>query len=532
MIVINRVVKTPAARAMFALMFVVAGLPGVGACLTYAQTNREVDLPPPDTEPPPAAKAPERRVSSGEDTDPFGQPNSARQRQSMDRRPPPPSTLTVMYKVKYGQTLSYTYPSGKTVEFEQWQSFKEDGYNLMKATNQRLDDGNYYEYATIALGADRSKFDPTDVPMLYMTGDYAFSLSESEVRNLRQYLLDGGTILFNASRGREAFNRAVAREMRRVFPGKRLMPMPPDHPIFNARYRINEVRLMDEGLQQTEKPELYSIDIGTRAAVILIPDGMGAAWSGKTYHPEGRHLMGESAVRLGVNTVAYVLANTTYGRYLAQEFPRYDEQTRPGDLLRFALAQYDGAWNVYPALQNKLMNGIRENTGIAVDYRFNAVPLDSEALHRFPLLIMTGHREFELSSEAIDNLRRYLRNGGTILASAAAGLSPFDRAFRREIKKVLPETELMRLPPTHPMFASGWNPINEVEYTQTALRDDPTLKYPKFFMAQMDGRMVVLYTPYDLFTGVNQEPNEYAEGLEDADALRVAINAITYVMTH
>lgn len=48
---------------------------------------------------------------------------------------------------------------------------------------------------------------------------------------------------------------------------------------------------------------------------------------------------------------------------------------------------------------------------------------------------MTGHYDFELTSKEIEGLRRYLERGGMLVASAGAGLKPFDTAFRRELKK-------------------------------------------------------------------------------------------------
>ena len=508
------------------------GLGAVGLVLVFASfgEGQQVDFPPPEAKPPPAAKSPRRTVSSGEDTGtlPGGGPGM---RKTQERMPPPPTNLTLMHKLKYGRTLTYTYPDGRQVEFEQWQSFEDDGYKLMQATNERLADGNNYQYATMPLASGEG-FDPRDIPLLYMAGDYDFTLGETEVQNLREYLMDGGTIMFNAARGRDAFNRAVTREMRRVFPQKQFMQLPPDHPVFNARYRLSEVVLDVNGVQQSEKPEIYSMDIGTRAAAILIPDGMGTAWSGGEYHPDGRHLMGESAVRIGVNIVAYVLGNTTYGRFLAQEFPVYEGQTRPGDVLRFAIARYAGSWSVNPALQNRLMQGVNENTGIGVDFTPHVVDLDDGAIGRFPLLIMTGHYDFEFTDAEVRNLRNYVHRGGVILASAAGGLKPFDVAFRREMKRVLPDQQMIRLPPSHPVFQSGWNPILDVEYTQATLQDNPTLQYPEFYGALIDKRLAVIYTPYDLFGGVNREPNAYAKGLVDDDALRVAINVITYVMTH
>ena len=497
---------------------------------TSVMAQRKVDIPPPDSKPPPPAKAPPRTQTSGEETDVLEAPGPT-MRKTQERQPPPPTTLTVMYKVQYGEKLKYVFPDGREEIFDQWESYKNDGQQLITLANQRLADGNNYQYAVKPLASPG--FDPVDIPILYMTGDYDFDLSDAEVTNLRKFLLDGGTIIFNAARGIDEFNFGVVREMRKVFPQKNFMRISLDHPVFNGRYRVQEVTMLVNGVQVVKPPELYSIDIGTRAAIILVPGGLGTAWTDGQYLPAGKHIVGESAIRLGVNLVAYVLGSTEYGKFLAQEFPVYDGATRPGDVLRFAQAKYAGSWDDNPVLQNSLMQGIKDNTGIDVDYAPHIVELSDPQIGGYPMVFMSGHYDFELKPEEAVNLRQYLQNGGTLIASASAGFKPFDIAFRREILKVFPEgADLIKLPPTHPIFALGWNPLDRVQYTQAALRDDPTLTYPEFYGLFIDGRLSVVYTPFDFASGVNRESNAYAKGLSPDDALRVAINLATYTLSH
>lgn len=495
-------------------------------CVASAQ--RRVEFPPAESKPPPPVKEPPRTIASGEDTSILPDPGPS-QRKTQERTPPPPTNLTVMYKVEYGQQLEYIHPDGTVQQFDQWKSYPNDAYNVVTYTNQRLADGNNYQYATKPLASPG--FDPVDIPILFMAGDYDFVLAQAEVENLRKFLADGGTIIFNAARGREEFSRAVAREMRKVFPSKPFMRLSLDHPVFNARYRVQQVMSMVNGVQLMQPPEVHSIDIGTRAAAILIPGGMGAAWSATEYHPAGKHLVGESAIRLGVNLIAYVLGSTEYGRFLAQEFPVYGGQTRPGDAVRCAVVQYSGSWDDNPAIQNSLANGLNDNTGIGVDYAPHPVALDDPLLGRYPLVFMSGHHDFRLTPAEAAGLAGYLRRGGMLVASASAGLKPFDTAFRRELKRALPDGELIKLPPTHPLFTS-WVALDRVTYTPAALKEDPRLEHPEFYGLFVDGRLAVLYTPFDLMSGVNRESNAYAKGPANDDALRLAINVVTYALTH
>lgn len=500
---------------------------GCGESPAWAQ--RTVTFPPAESAPPPPVKAPPKTMAGGEETDVLVAPGPT-MRKTQTRTPPPPTNLTVIYKVEYGETLQYKHPDGTVQEFPQWESYKDDANNLVTLTNQRLADGNNYQYATKPLAAPG--FDPVEIPILYMTGDYDFVLRDEEVENIRKFLLGGGTIIFNAARGRQEFSRSVVREMARVFPQKPFMRLPLDHPIFNARYRVQQLMMLVQGVQASRAPEVYSIDIGTRAAAILVPGGLGATLNASEYHPDGQHIVGESARRLGVNLVAYMLGSTEYGRFLAQDFPVYNGRTRPGDVVRYAQIQYSGSWDLNPAVQNSLLSSLKDNTGIDVDFRPHAVALDNAQLGHFPLAFMTGHYDFTLSDAEVAGLARFLARGGLLVASAGGGLKPFDTAFRRELTKAIPKAQLIKLPPSHPLFSGGFNRVERVEYTPAALRDDPTLDTPHFYGLFLDGRLAVLYTPWDLMSGVNRESNAYAKGIVDTDALRIAINAITYSLSH
>jgi hypothetical protein len=262
-----------------------------------------------------------------------------------------------------------------------------------------------------------------------------------------------------------------------------------------------------------------------------VPGGLGAALSNSEYHPDGKHIVGESAKRLGVNLVAYMLGCTEYGRFLAQDFPVYTGKTRSGDVLRFAAVRYSGSWDLNPALQNSLLSGLKDNTNIDVDFTPYTVTLDDKGIGHFPLLFMTGHYDFQLSDAEAAGLARHLQRGGLLVATAGAGLRPFDRAFKRELKKVFPRAELIKLPPTHALFSGGWSAVERIAYTPAALRDNPTLEAPEVYAYFIDGRIAILYSPYDVMSGVNRESNAYAKGVIDTDALRLTINILTYALS-
>ncbi len=75
-----------------------------------------------------------------------------------------------------------------------------------------------------------------------------------------------------------------------------------------------------------------------------------------------------------------------------------------------------------------------------------------------PFVFMTGTRDFVLSDLEVDNLRKYIQLGGAVWgdSSVPGRNSRFDIAFRREMKKVIPDVDKdwEALPANHPIYTA------------------------------------------------------------------------------
>ena len=92
----------------------------------------------------------------------------------------------------------------------------------------------------------------------------------------------------------------------------------------------------------------------------------------------------------------------------------------------------DWDWQFAREITPILLQGLKVNTNIDADFNPKAVTLHDPQAGHYPLLFMTGHYDFRLSPGEAEGLARYLKRGGMLVATSAAGLKPFDRAFRRE----------------------------------------------------------------------------------------------------
>jgi len=184
-----------------------------------------------------------------------------------------------------------------------------------------------------------------------------------------------------------------------------------------------------------------------------------------------------------------------------------------------------GDWYNGPSELPNLSSFIRENTSLSIFTVGKAVEILSDELFNYPFLFMTGHGNVTFSNEEVIRLRKYLENGGFMFVNDDYSL---DAAFRREIKKVFPQAELVELPFSHEIYHSFYNFPNGLPKIHE--HDD---KKPQGFGIFHEGRLVLFYA-YEA---------DIADGWDDAQvhgnseekrtaALKMGTNIIIYALTN
>lgn len=219
---------------------------------------------------------------------------------------------------------------------------------------------------------------------------------------------------------------------------------------------------------------------------------------------------------------ALVAALTSGGANLAGE-----AAAAPRTAFTIARLKYGGGGDWYgnqTSIAN-LLAGLRERAGVPVGAADAPVvtPTD-EALFNHPMVFMSGHGNVKFTPAEVERLRRWLTAGGFLWCDDDYGLGD---SFRRELERILPGTELVELPWSHPVFHQmysfprGLPKIHEHD-------GGPA----KAFGAYLDGRLAVLFTfDTDLGdgledAGVHSDPPEKRE-----EALRMAINVALFALS-
>lgn len=102
-----------------------------------------------------------------------------------------------------------------------------------------------------------------------------------------------------------------------------------------------------------------------------------------------------------------------------------------------------GDWYNGQSEEVNLLNFVKENTNVKVNAEYKFVDLSTDEIFSYPFLFMTGHGNIVFSEDEAERLKKYLEAGGFLYVDDDYGL---DKAFRREIKKVFPDKNLVELP--------------------------------------------------------------------------------------
>ena len=195
--------------------------------------------------------------------------------------------------------------------------------------------------------------------------------------------------------------------------------------------------------------------------------------------------------------------------------------------LTLARIKYSGGGDWYndPSADVNLLRFVGENTDIEVDPRYEFVEIGSEKFFSYPLTFLTGHGNIVLNETEVRRLRTYLENGGFLYVDDDYGL---DKAFRREIRKVFPDQELVELPFNFGLYHCRFDFPNGPPKTH-----EHDGKPAQGFGLFHNGRLVVYYTyetnPSDGWADPEIHKDPEAKRIE---ALKFGTNIVVWALTH
>ncbi len=380
-------------------------------------------------------------------------------------------------------------------------------------------------------GRFASADDLLEAPVLFISGRDALRLNDRQKKALRTYIEYGGFVFAEACQGdgcgdNVEFDRDFQALMLELFPDSRLQLLDDSHAVFNSQYNL------------PANPEwpLYGLQSSCRTSVIYCPRNMAGFWrlnrpSFLNQLPDEPRRQVDYATQLGANVVAYAT-----GRDVKDKLDRPQVIEAAGEglgqriVLIPKLTHAGGADDAPNAWQNIMR---RASFDLKVRFKIarEMISPRSEELANFPMVFMHGRAPFRWTEEEREALRAYFANGGFLFADAICSSQGFAKAFREEMKRLLPEQELVRIPASDRIWSdsAGGYQLDSVGMHEPAnvaggarsFRSPPLMEG-----IQIDGRWVVVFSPHDLSCAMENASATQCAGYDRDDAARLGVNVI------
>jgi hypothetical protein len=370
-------------------------------------------------------------------------------------------------------------------------------------------------------------------PVLYLSSKEAPKLTDPQIEMLKQYVNLGGFIFAVNNCQRAEFHDAMFKMVRRMYPNGevQLERLKPDHAIFKSEYALDG-----------ETVELHGADFGCRTAIVYSPDDIGCLmnkWSQASQPDRKPVLKGriERAMRVAINVVAYATGreppNKLAQQELATEKGTADKVNR--GLLRVAQLKHTGGWDTAPKAARNLMLALNRTVGMTASTKPTAITATDKDIMRYSMLVMHGRHRFTMSEAEVKRIRQYLDRGGVLFADACCGSNQFNQSFRELMRRVFPDEKLDRIPVKHELFSTEiGHDLSRVRRRAPEASDAEALEgniiigEPFLEGIEIDGRLVVVYSKYDISCALERQASVACTGYLSEDAVRIAVNVVLY----
>jgi len=173
---------------------------------------------------------------------------------------------------------------------------------------------------------------------------------------------------------------------------------------------------------------------------------------------------------------------------------------------------------------DEFLSTVQQKTSIATERRFKPVKLSSDELFKIPFVIMTGDGDFNLATTEREHLKKYLENGGFLLASASCSNEVWDAAFQRELKRLFGNDCLKDIPLDHEIFRT----IHTIKDLKLSKSGGEARLRGVF----LDDKIVVVYSNDGLNDSSHTEGCCCCGGNEIQNSMEVNANILAYALLH
>jgi hypothetical protein len=173
--------------------------------------------------------------------------------------------------------------------------------NLIKFCNANINTKIKSKPRTVEPGSP----DLLSYPFVHMTGHGNVVFSDSDVNNLKNYLLAGGFLHIDDNYGMDQY---IRKEIKKIFPNNNLVEIPSNHVIFQKPFAFpNGLPKIHE--HDGKRPQAYGIFVASKLVLLYTYEcDLGDGWEDPEVNNDPIEVR-EKALKMGANIVNYSFTN-------------------------------------------------------------------------------------------------------------------------------------------------------------------------------------------------------------------------------
>jgi hypothetical protein len=347
-----------------------------------------------------------------------------------------------------------------------------------------------------------------DAPILYISGAKASKFSKAQIAKLREFVLQGGTILSEAAGNSGDFTLDMQNVYREMFPDRPLQRLADDHPIYNMYF-------------QPKGPSgVAGISNGVRTMVLHSPRELSKAMQ------IGQRKDNKAWFELLANICFLATDKGILSRRGVSHFPKA-KQFEPTATIALARLKYDGNHDPEPMGWERLriLMGNRYRIDLRVSESLEIEQLDAKS---HPIAAMTGTGDFTLSEAERKVLKKYFRKGGTLIIDAAGGSRKFNRSVEKQIINLPDNGIYAPLGSIHPIYHRPAG-IGKVTYRRDfALALGESRNQPLLRVVVSGERFAIIHSREDLSAALVGYQHHGIRGYSPKSAEALMTNILCY----